>query len=704
MIGRPGQDTPKDTLNYRPDIDGLRAVAVVIVVLFHAFPDFCRGGFVGVDVFFVISGYLITGNILAGITANEFSYLDFYARRFRRIVPALVVVLATVFALGWFLLLPEEFLDLSRHTVAGSTFMSNILLLMQTGYFDTASDLKPLLHLWSLGVEEQYYIVWPAMLVLAYRTGLNKLAAIAILGAASFAFMLAAPKADAFFLLPARFWELLLGGALAWCALERRPAIARLQNSFSAAGLTPQVLGAIAGALAVTLLAVAVIALNKDTPYPGWNALLPTLAAVLIIASGPGAWLNRTVLANRAAVTLGLMSYPLYLWHWPLLSFARIVAGETPPGWVRLVLVAVSLLLAWATWRLIEIPVRQKLLGAIQSGRQRKATLYAAAASLGLLLAASDIAVQFRILPAHGAAYADLGQDNWYLHLDDMAAGMNRVTALCDAGDNCAASIDPRPTIAVYGDSHAEHFFPGLVSALPGDGLVLLSRAACPPLANFDVQQDDYPRDCPVWNKRAVAYLTGDDSIGTVVLASLATPYFDGLAHSAYSRDGIFKVSSDVYSGSLPDIFYLGLAQTIRSLSDAGKRIILVVDNPEFPFDINACARDDLLRGLLASPPDCLLPRRAFDDRVATYRAMIGRIKSEFPQVSVYDPTGLICNRFACSPWHGDRLLYRDNDHLSVYGSEFVGRDFGTWLAQQENPKQHAADSGLQLPGGLKAR
>jgi len=285
-----------------------------------------------------------------------------------------------------------------------------------------------------------------------------------------------------------------------------------------------------------------------------------------------------------------------------------------------------------------------------------------------------------------------------------MAAGMNRVTALCDAGDNCAASIDPRPTIAVYGDSHAEHFFPGLVSALPGDGLVLLSRAACPPLANFDVQQDDYPRDCPVWNKRAVAYLTGDDSIGTVVLASLATPYFDGLAHSAYSRDGIFKVSSDVYSGSLPDIFYLGLAQTIRSLSDAGKRIILVVDNPEFPFDINACARDDLLRGLLASPPDCLLPRRAFDDRVATYRAMIGRIKSEFPQVSVYDPTGLICNRFACSPWHGDRLLYRDNDHLSVYGSEFVGRDFGTWLARQENPKQHAADSGLQLPGGLKAR
>jgi peptidoglycan/LPS O-acetylase OafA/YrhL len=402
MTGRPGQDSVKDRLNYRPDIDGLRAVAVVLVVLFHAFPDFCRGGFVGVDVFFVISGYLITGNIVAGIAANEFSYLDFYARRFRRIVPALVVVLATVLALGWLLLLPQEFFDLSRQTIAGSSFTSNILLLMQIGYFDTASDLKPLLHLWSLGVEEQYYIVWPAMLVLACRTRLNKLAAIAILGAASFAFMLAVPEPDAFFLLPARFWELLLGGALVWCELEHGPALQRFRNFLSSAGVAPQALGAIAGALAVTLLAVAVGTLNRDTPYPGWNALLPTLAAVLIIASGPGAWLNRAVLANRATVTLGLMSYPLYLWHWPLLSFAHIVAGETPPGWVRLGLVAVSLLLAWATWQLIEIPIRQKLLGAMQSGRQRKAALYAAAASLAVVLAVTDAAVRFRILPTLG--------------------------------------------------------------------------------------------------------------------------------------------------------------------------------------------------------------------------------------------------------------------------------------------------------------
>ena len=691
MTGGPGQHS----LNYRPDIDGLRAVAVAIVVLFHAFPDFCRGGFVGVDVFFVISGYLITGNILAGIEANKFSYLDFYARRFRRIVPALVVVLAAVLALGWFLLLPLEFLDLSRHTIAGSTFTSNILLLMQTGYFDTASDLKPLLHLWSLGVEEQYYIVWPAMLVLAYKTRVNKLAAIAILGAASFAFMLIAPQADAFFLLPARFWELLLGGALAWCTLERGPALARLRDWLSHAGPTPRALGAAAGALAVALLAVAVIALNKSTPYPGWNALLPTLAAALIIASGPGAWLNRTVLANRAAVTLGLMSYPLYLWHWPLLSFARIVAGETPPVWLRALLVAVSLLLAWATWQLIEIPVRQKLLGAIHTGRQRKAALYAAAASLALLLVASDTAVRFRILP-HMPGSEDVGQATWQIQLTQMFADGYSTDAVCTSNENCAATA-PRPTIAVYGDSHAEHFFPGLAAALPGEGWLLLSRSACPPVANIEVRQGDASRDCAAWNRRAVAYLTGDTGIGTVVLASLATPYFDGLAQSAYSRDGLFKIGSDVYAGSLPDIFYLGLSQTIRSLLDAGKHVVLVVDNPEFPFDIGTCARSDLLGGLFASMKNCVLPRRAFDDRISIYSAMLGRIKNEFPQLAIYDPTSLICDRSACSPWHGDRLLYRDRDHLSLYGSDFVGRDFGKWLAQQAIPKQRAADSGGQL-------
>jgi peptidoglycan/LPS O-acetylase OafA/YrhL len=699
MTGGPGQHS----LNYRPDIDGLRAVAVILVVLFHAFPDFCRGGFVGVDMFFVISGYLITGNILAGIGANKFSYLDFYARRFRRIVPALVIVLATVLVLGWFLLLPQEFLDLSRHTIAGSTFTSNILLLMQTGYFDTASDLKPLLHLWSLGVEEQYYIVWPAMLVFAYRTRLNKLAAIAILGAASFAFMLAAPEAGAFFLLPARFWELLLGGALAWCALERGPALARLRDSFSHPGLTSQALGATASALAVALLAVAVTALDKSTPYPGWNALLPTLAAALIIASGPGAWLNRTILANRAAVTLGLMSYPLYLWHWPLLSFARIVAGETPPGWVRVVLVAVSLPLAWATWRLIEIPVRQKLLGAIQPGRRRKAALYAAAASLAVLLAASDTAVRFRILPSHMPASEDVGQEKWQIQLTRMFGDGYSADGICTGDDNCAATA-PHPTIVVYGDSHAEHFFPGLASALPGEGWLLLSRSACPPVANLDVQQGNYSRDCLAWNKRAVTYLIGDNGIGTVVLASLAMPYFDGLAHSAYSRDGAFKISSNVYAGSLPDIFYLGLVQTIRSLSDAGKQVVLVVDNPEFPFDIGMCARSGLLRSLFAGMKNCVLPRRAFDDRVALYSAMIGRVKSEFPQLAIYDPTSLICDRSACSPWHDNRLLYRDRDHLSLYGSEFVGRDFGKWLAQQETAKQHAANSGLQFSGGLKER
>jgi peptidoglycan/LPS O-acetylase OafA/YrhL len=678
----------RDRLDYRADIDGLRAVAVILVILFHAFPEFCGGGFIGVDIFFVISGYLITGNILTDIRTDQFSYLDFYARRFRRIVPALVVVLGAVLCFGWFLLLPEEFLDLGRQVAAGSAFTSNILLLMQAGYFDTAAELKPLLHLWSLGIEEQYYIVWPAIMVLAYKTRLNKLAIISLLGAASFAFMLAVPTVDAFYLLPARFWELLVGGALAYCKTDTGSKLQLTLNRISAAlgnaGLGWPALSNIAGGLAVILLAFALISLDPTTPYPRYNALLPTLAALLLVMAGPSAWLNRYILANRTAVALGLISYPLYLWHWPLLSFARIVEGGTPSIGVRLVLVSVAIILAWLTWTLVEIPVRKKLFGAIAANHQRKTVVGAAFAALALTFAASTSVVKFRVVPSNEIAVQDVGEENWYRHIDDMIADGALTIGMCERGDNCAASARHPVHFALYGDSHAEQLFPGLVTTSPHDGWLLLSRPACPPVAHLNVSEGDDERNCAAWNKRAMAALAADERIKTVVLTSLATPYFDGKAHSAYSRDGAFDVSSDFYSGSLPEIFYLGFSQTIRALFDAGKQVVLAVDNPELSFDLNTCVRHVVLQEVLGSVRQCSMPRSDYDSRVAAYREMIGRIKSEFPQLLVYDPTGLICDQIICSPWRGGRSLYRDQDHLSVYGSEFVAADLQKWLTQRE--------------------
>jgi peptidoglycan/LPS O-acetylase OafA/YrhL len=692
MIAAPG----RDRLDYRADIDGLRAAAVILVVLFHAFPVFCGGGFIGVDIFFVISGYLITGNILTGIAASQFSYLDFYARRFRRIAPALVVVLGAVLCLGWFLLLPDEFLDLSRQVAAGSAFTSNILLLLQAGYFDTAADLKPLLHLWSLGVEEQYYIVWPAILVLVCKTRLNKLAIITLLGAASFAFMLAVPAIDAFYLLPARFWELLIGGALAYCEADHGSTLQQTANRVCAAlgraGLTRLALTNIAGGVAAILLTIALVSLNPTTPYPRYNALLPTLTAVLVIAAGPGAWLNRHVLANRAAVTLGLISYPLYLWHWPLLSFARIIVGGTPPIEVRLVLVSVAIILAWLTWTLVETPVRQKLFDAIATNRQRKAVIGAAFASLALMFATGTSVVKFRVIPSTEIAQ-DLGEEGWYRHIDDMIADASLTIGMCERGDNCAASNGRPVNFALYGDSHAEHLFPGLVTATSHDGWLLLSRPACPPVAHLTVRQGDDERNCVGWNEHAMAALAADDRIKTVVLASLATPYFDGETHSTYSRDGAFDISSDFYSGSLSEIFYLGFSQTIRALLDAGKQVVFAIDNPELSFDLNACARQGALQEFLGRARQCSMPRSDYDSRVATYLEMIGRLKGEFPQLLVYDPTDLICDQESCSPWRGGHSLYRDQDHLSVYGSEFIAADLQKWLMRHE----------LQAPSGGQA-
>jgi peptidoglycan/LPS O-acetylase OafA/YrhL len=665
---------------YRPDIDGLRAIAVALVVLFHAFPNFLGGGFVGVDVFFVISGYLITGNILPDIEAKQFSYLDFYARRCRRIVPALIVVLATVLAMGWFLLLPSEFLDLARQVIAGSTFTSNILLLLQTGYFDVDSNLKPLLHLWSLGVEEQYYLVWPAILVLAHKSRRSTAAIILLLGVLSFGFMLAVPQADAFYLLPSRFWELLIGGALAYCEVGN-PELDFSARVATRLRLPPALLDTIKGGLAVLLLALSVIFLHDS--YPGWNALLPTTAALLVIASDETAWLNRYILGNRVAVTVGLFSYPLYLWHWPLLSFARIVDGKTPPVGLRCLLVLISVGLAWATWRLIEIPVREKLLGSVPRALAPKAVIGATLAGLVILLLASDLIVQAGVVPSADLAFEDLGQTRWYLNLDRLFAGMARV-GICDRGENCAVTPDRTPHFAVYGDSHAEHLFPGLVSALPESGWLLLSRSGCPPVAGIDVREKQDERNCIAWNKQAVDYLVKDKDVRTIVLSSMATAYFDNEAGTLYSRDGTFKVRAPSDQGGLTEVFYRGWSQTIGSLLDSGKRVVFAVDNPELAFDLDSCARRVMLPNLLAEVGVCSMSRAQYESRVASYRQIISRLRNELPRLLFYDPTNLFCDSVSCTPLHDGRFLYRDQDHLSVYGSAYVGADFRKWLEDQE--------------------
>ena len=345
---------------YRPDIDGLRALAVVLVVAFHAWPALVPGGFVGVDVFFVISGFLISGIIVGALHEQRFSFTDFYARRVRRIFPALVVVLVAAYVIGWFVLFADDYQRLARHIRAGVLFVSNFALWSEAGYFDGAADTKPLQHLWSLGVEEQFYLAWPLLLWLAWRWRIRPLWLTAVLLVGSLAFNLISIRTDlvsTFFSPLTRFWQLLAGALLA--CLPYEPAVVKACQRFLPSDDPGRRRLANAGSAAGLLLIVAaLLVVDQHTHYPGRWALLPTGGAFLIIASGPDAWINRRWLGQPAVVWLGLISYPLYLWHWPLLSFARISVGETPSLAARGGIVLLSVGLAWLTYVVIEKPVR----------------------------------------------------------------------------------------------------------------------------------------------------------------------------------------------------------------------------------------------------------------------------------------------------------------------------------------------------------
>ncbi len=352
---------------YRPDIDGLRAIAVLSVVSFHAFPNFFKSGFIGVDIFFVISGFLISTIIFENLEKHTFSFYEFYVRRIKRIFPALILVLISSFSLGWFFLLADEYKQLGKHIASGAGFISNFVLLDEVGYFDNSADTKPLLHLWSLGIEEQFYIFWPFLVWIAWRQKINFLVLTITVASISFILNIVGINSDliaTFYSPQTRFWELLIGSLLAWFSLQvgrnnkykigdfwlvnsyndKVDSENRLANGLSLAGFF--------------LLVSGFWGINKDLNFPGYWALFPVLGSALIISAGANAWLNRKILSNKIAVWFGLISFPLYLWHWPILSFVRIVEGDLTSYKMRICALTFSVALAWLTFRFVENPFR----------------------------------------------------------------------------------------------------------------------------------------------------------------------------------------------------------------------------------------------------------------------------------------------------------------------------------------------------------
>ena len=327
----------------------------------------------------MLSGYLISRIIFEQLNQDRFNFFDFYSRRIKRIFPALLIVLVAVYILGWFTLLADEYSQLGQHIAAGTAFISNFVLWGEAGYFDNSAHTKPLLHLWSLGIEEQFYIVWPLLLWLASKLRFSLFALTVILASLSFYLNVTGIKSDAvatFYSPQTRIWELLIGSGLAWCALYKKDGLTDIAIFFSKWRRTPITvvdqerlrtgIANVLSCIGFIVLIYGLIRINRDLQFPGKWALIPVLGTAFIVAAGPLAWLNTKILSNKVLVWCGLISYPLYLWHWPLLSFAWIVEAVPPSVPTRLGLIALSVVLAWLTYRLVERPIRFGKHGALK--------------------------------------------------------------------------------------------------------------------------------------------------------------------------------------------------------------------------------------------------------------------------------------------------------------------------------------------------
>lgn len=615
-------------MDYRREIDGLRALAVVPVVLFHAGFEAFGGGFVGVDVFFVISGYLITSIIIADLDRGQFSLAAFYERRARRILPALFLVAMVCVPFAWFLLLPSDLTGFARSLMALPVFGSNFLFWFESGYFDSEADMKPLLHTWSLAVEEQYYVLFPLLLMVAWSLGrlwiISILVVIALLSLALAEWLSHAAPAAAFFLLPTRAWELLLGALVAFHL--RGDQMRQVSHTVREA----------AGLVGLGMLAVSVIVYDKDTPFPGLYALVPTVGTALIILYVTPATLAGRLLGGRVLVGIGLVSYSAYLWHQPLFAFARHASMDEPAVWLMVVLSLLSFALAWVTWRYVEGPARNKVL----LGRRNLVLMCVAAGAAVLVVGAVGHFGQGFQDRFQRALAGDVGHAAFHKYVDERFHPCEPAAIAAQALSwegflRCKQSRPGRAQVVLLGDSHAEHLFIGLAEARPDLNVVFYILDGRPSVSE--------PSFAPIFRE-----LLGNGLQQQVLLAM-------------HYRLRLRQAKEDIRAE---------LEATISALQRAGKGVVLLGDVPRFTIDPSNCvfrsASQRLDRLCQLSIDDANKQREA-------YRPMLQQLSRE-KGVAYVDIQSAVCEDRACSMVRGDTVIYRDKNHLNILGSQLVGR------------------------------
>lgn len=623
---------------YRPDIDGLRAIAILAVVIFHAFPSIMPGGFIGVDIFFVISGFLISSIIFSSLERDRFSLVEFYARRVKRIFPALILVLISCLVFGWFVLFADEYKQLGKHTAAGAGFIQNFVLWRESGYFDNSAATKPLLHLWSLAIEEQFYFFWPLLLAFVWKRQWNFLRITAVIAAVSFAaniyLILSAHPTAAFYLPFSRFWELMVGGVLAYVVLHRPQLIERHKDVQSFLGFA--------------LILVGLLLLNKERDFPGWWALLPTLGAFFIISAGPSSWLNEKLLANKPMVWVGLISYPLYLWHWPILAFLKIMFPNCSER-MSTVGILFSTLLAWLTYTFIEQKVKSLGSRAVIPLNVSMILIALLGTSLFFLLGIPKRDVNKPLIHFESKLFEQSRRSD---------GSCLSLLNLKDVDEEVCLANSAKPKVLFVGDSHAMALYSAIYAGKFSENALLISGHSCPTYPNLlytPTYQHSWGNNCTEIAKSAINAANTLSSIDTVVIVNYAP------------RDEIPTIFSDGnHSYNEKEAFIVGNQYLIESLLSSGKKVIFVVDTPKLNSDVHSCVK----RPLVEPKSNCAQTTKELNDPRSNYRESLQKLQVRFPKLIVFDPTPMFCDSENCRFKNNDGdLMYNDSHHISIVTS-----------------------------------
>ncbi|MEM6050538.1 acyltransferase family protein [Erwinia sp. P7711] len=632
-------------MRYRPEIDGLRALAVVSVVLYHAGVPFITAGFIGVDIFFVISGYLITTNIISDISKDKFTISGFYERRARRILPALLFMIIAIIPISYYYLLPDDIKSFWKSILAVCMFVSNYFFSSEIGYFAPNVELKPLLHTWSLSVEEQFYLIFPLFLMFVLKK-IKSLATIiiAILAVVSFCYSdigsITNPT-HSFYSIASRSWELLVG-ALASFYFKGGSAIH--QN---------KIISSVGGFLGLALISISLFYIDQSTPFPGRYALIPVMGTLLVIIFCSVENLPGKILALKPVVFIGVISYSLYLWHQPVLSLLRHKYVTEPSPWIISLSLVITVAIAYLSWRYVESPFRNKTFIS-----KRRVFKLSAFYSLGLIII-SILGIQ--------TSYLNRFEGNpRYIDINNRMRGNYGISEKCEktflTSKNCMTSKEPE--ILVWGDSYGMQMANVIKASKPDVKMVQATVSQCAPVIGASYAKLIYgARECIEGNDKVFEYLKRTPSIKYVVLASP----FEGLVNNGYilQRDG--KIVNPG-SKEFLRLFY----KTIDEIKSIGR--IPVVIAPPIKFkgnDIGYCLKKSSL--LNASLSRCNFDAKQMPD---VQRRVYETMKEISLQSKVIWMPNFTCHHGKCEASENGVFFYRDKGHLPYEGSEYLGKKY----------------------------